>query len=69
MDELFTFGCLRHHCTLGGTPKFVVQRVGATITTYRVDMSDMSCSGSQMTFRDDDPEGKKCEDSWKVGRG
>lgn len=65
MDELFTFGCLKHRASLVGTPNFQIHRIGATVTTYKIDLDQMICPGDEA---ENPTEGCRCKASWKVGR-
>jgi hypothetical protein len=70
VDELFTFGCLRHHVQLTGEPNFAVHHIGVTITSYVIAFDDMICPVDQIGNSVGDLNGgRRCKSSWKVGRG
>jgi hypothetical protein len=68
--DLFTFGCLRHHVQLAGEPRFAVHHIGATMTSYGIAFDDMVCPIDQIGNSAGDLDGgRRCKNSWKVGRG
>ena len=58
---MHTFGCMKHHCNLDGTPRMVIIRESKAIRVWDFTLVDMVCPLA------DDDERRTCEKSWRVG--
>lgn len=56
-----TFGCMKHHCHLDGTPKMKIKQERGVIRVWEFDLNSMVCPQAE------DDERQACAISWRVG--